>query len=171
MDNIFSIAIFYVLAAVILGSAILVVTLKNLVHCVLWLAVTFIAIAGLFMMLNADFLAMVQILVYAGAVCIMVVFAIMLTQRKDMSTSNLFNAQFKVAGLVAFLTALVSGFLGARTAWTVSATPVPPKTVEAIAELLLTKYVIPFEVAALLLLVALIGAIILAKEVQPDESA
>lgn len=171
MDNIFSIAIFYVLAAVILGSAILVVTLKNLVHCVLWLAVTFIAIAGLFMMLNADFLAMVQILVYAGAVCIMVVFAIMLTQRKDMSTSNLFNAQFKVAGLVAFLTALVSGFLGARTAWTVSAAPVPPKTVEAIAELLLTKYVIPFEVAALLLLVALIGAIILAKEVQPDESA
>ena len=169
MDNLFSIAIFYLLAAVILGSAILVVTLKNLVHCVLWLAVTFIAIAGLFMMLNADFLAMVQILVYAGAVCIMVVFAIMLTHRKDMSTSNLFNAQFKVAGLVAFLTALLSGYMGVRTAWTATATPVPPDTVGEIAELLLTKYVIPFEVAALLLLVALIGAIILAKEVQPND--
>jgi len=171
MDSIFSIAIFYVLAAVILGSAILVVTLKNLVHCVLWLAVSFIAIAGLYMMLNADFLAMVQILVYAGAVCIMVVFAIMLTQRRDMGHSNLFNTQFKAAGLVALLTALVSGFMGVRTAWTVSGASAPPKTVEAIAELLLTKYVIPFEVAALLLLVALIGAIILAKEVQSDESA
>jgi NADH-quinone oxidoreductase subunit J len=171
MDSIFSIAIFYVLAAVILGSAILVVTLKNLVHCVLWLAVTFIAIAGVYMMLNADFLAMVQILVYAGAVCIMVVFAIMLTQRKDMGHSNLFNAQFRVAGLVAFLTTLVSCFLGVRTTWMVSATPVPSDTVGQIAELMLSKYVIPFEVAALLLLVALIGAIILAKEVQSDESA
>ncbi|MCL6634938.1 MAG: NADH-quinone oxidoreductase subunit J [Peptococcaceae bacterium] len=169
MDSVFSIAIFYILAAVILGSAILVVTLKNLVHCVLWLAVSFIGIAGLFMMLNADFLAMVQILVYAGAVCIMVVFGIMLTQRKDMSVSNPFNAQFKVAGLVAFLTALLCSFLGAQAAWTVSATPVPADTVGQIAELMLTKYVIPFEVAALLLLVALIGAIILAKEVQSND--
>jgi NADH-quinone oxidoreductase subunit J len=56
-----------------------------------------------------------------------------------------------------------------RTAWTVSAVPVPPKTVEAIAELLLTKYVIPFEVAAILLLVALIGAIVIAKEVKAND--
>ncbi|MCL6634603.1 MAG: NADH-quinone oxidoreductase subunit J [Peptococcaceae bacterium] len=72
-------------------------------------------------------------------------------------------------GVLALLTALVCAFLGARTAWTVSAAPVPPKTVEAIAELMLTRYVIPFEVAALLLLVALIGAIILAKEVEPND--
>lgn len=170
MDNILSIVAFYTLAAVILGSAILVVTMKNLVHCVLWLAVCFIGIAGIFLMLNADFLAMVQVLVYAGAVCIMVVFAVMLTQRKDMASSNLFNAQFRVAGLVAFLTALLCGFLGARTAYTVSATPAPPDTIGNIAELMLTKYVIPFEVAAILLLVALIGSILLAKEeVRSDE--
>lgn len=169
METILTTTIFYALAAVILGSAILVVTLKNLVHCVLWLAVCFIGIAGLFMMLNADFLAMVQILVYAGAVCIMVVFGVMLTQRRDMSTSNLFNGQFKVAGLVAFLTAVLCGFLGYQTAWTVSATPVPPDTIGNIAELLLSKYVIPFEVAAILLLVALIGAILLAREVQTDD--
>jgi len=169
MDNIFTIAIFYALAAVILGSAVLVVTLKNLVHCVLWLAVTFIAIAGIFMMLDADFLAMVQILVYAGAVCIMIVFGIMLTRRRDMSMSSLFNSQFRAAGLVALLTTALSAFMAFRTAWTVSAVPVPPKTVEAIAELLLTKYVIPFEVAAILLLVALIGAIVIAKEVKAND--
>lgn len=169
MDNITTIVIFYALAAVILGSAVLVVTLKNLVHCVLWLAVTFIAVAGIYMMLGADFLAMVQILVYAGAVCIMIVFAIMLTRRSDISMSNLFNAQFQVAGLVALATTALCTFMALRTAWKVSAVPVPPNTVGAIAELMLTKYVIPFEVAAILLLVALIGAIVIAKEVQVND--
>ncbi|RJQ30214.1 MAG: NADH-quinone oxidoreductase subunit J [Peptococcaceae bacterium] len=169
MDNIFSIAAFYLLGLVILGSALLVVMLKNLVHCVLWLAVTFIAVAGLYMLLDADFLAVVQILVYAGAICIMMVFAVMLTQRKDMKSSSLFNTQFRSAGLVAFLTAALSAYLAMRTAWTSTVMPVPPRTAEAIATLMLTKYVVPFEVAALLLLVALIGAIILAKEVKADD--
>lgn len=169
MENIFSVAAFYLLAFVILGSAILVVMLRNLVHCVLWLAVSFLAVAGIYVLLDADFLAVVQILVYAGAICIMMVFAVMLTQRKDMKSSSLFNSQFWSAGLVAFLTAVLSAYLAVRTVWISNVMPVPPRTAEEIATLLLTRYVIPFEVAALLLLVALIGAIILAREVKAND--
>lgn len=167
MDNsIWMVAAFYLLSAVIIVSALLVVFLKNIVHSVLWLAVCFIALAGLFLTLDADFLAAVQVLVYAGAVCIMVVFGIMLIQRGDMGKTNLFNSQTGVAAGVVALVLVVSGYLSATTHWVGTAAPVPHKTVEHIATLLLSKYVIPFEVAALLLLVALVGAIILAKEVK-----
>ncbi len=159
---------FYVLAAHIIVSALLVVFMKNIVHSVLWLAVCFVSMAGLFLTLNADFLAAVQVMVYAGAVCIMVVFGIMLIRRTDMGQSNLFNGQTKIAGGVVALVIVLCGALSARTQWLVSSDSVPEKTVENIATLLLSKYVIPFEVAALLLLVALIGAIILAKEVTVD---
>jgi len=168
MNSLFEVAAFTLLAIAILGSAVLVVALKNIVHSVLWLAVTFISTAGLYLLLNADFLAMVQILVYAGAVCIMIIFAIMLIQQENMGSSNLFNAQLYPGLGVALLTVLLSVFLALRTKWSVSTQAVPEKTVENIAALILSKYVIPFEVAALLLLVALIGAIILAREVKVD---
>ena len=161
---------FYVLAAHIIVAALLVVCLRNIVHSVLWLAVCFVAMAGLFLTLNADFLAAVQVMVYAGAVCIMVVFGIMLIRRTDMGHTNLFNGQTKIAGGVVALVIILCGALSARTQWVLSTDKVPDKTVENIATLLLSKYVVPFEVAALLLLVALIGAIILAKEVTVDAS-
>jgi NADH-quinone oxidoreductase subunit J len=140
--------------------------MRNIVHSVLWLAVCFIAMAGLFLTLNADFLAAVQVLVYAGAVCIMVVFGIMVIQRADMKFTNPFNAQAGMAAAVVLLVLAVSAFLAAKTQWLVSKTPVPEETVEPIATLLLSRYVIPFEVVAILLLVALIGALILAREVK-----
>lgn len=167
-SSIWEVGAFYVLAAIILGSATLVVMLKNIVHSVLYLAVCFVSMAGLFLLLDADFLAAVQVLVYAGAVCIMVVFGIMLIKRGDMGSTNLFNAQTKVAGAVVALVIALCGFLSAKSQWVVSTVSVPEKTIDNIATLLLSKYVIPFEVAALLLLVALIGAIVLAKEVKAD---
>lgn len=156
---------FYVLAAHIVASALLVICVRNIVHSVLWLAVCFVSMAGLFLTLNADFLAAVQVMVYAGAVCIMVVFGIMLIRRNDMNQSNLFNSQTKIAGGVVALVIVLCGALSAKTQWMITTEKVPENTVENIGTLLLSKYVIPFEVAALLLLVALIGAIILAKEV------
>lgn len=159
---------FYVLAAHILASALLVIMVRDIVHSVLWLAVCFIAMAGLFLTLNADFLAAVQVMVYAGAVCIMVVFGIMLIRRGHMGETNMFNGQTKVAAFVVALVLVLCGGLSARTQWVLAPDKVPSDTVGAIATLLLSKYVIPFETAALLLLVALIGAIILAKEVKPS---
>lgn len=170
--SIYSVAAFYVLAAIILGSAIMVVAVRNIVHSVLFLAVCFIAMAGLYLLLDAPYLAVIQVLVYAGAVCIMIIFGIMLIQRTDMKQSNLFNTQTIMAGGVVALTLAVCGFLAGSTAWadlTVS-TPVPEDSLGQIGQLLLSKYVIPFEVAALLLLVALVGAIVLAKEVKADDN-
>lgn len=168
MEGIWATAAFYLLAATILGSGLLVVMLKNIVHSVLWLAVCFVAMAGLFLLLDADFMAAVQVLVYAGAVCIMLVFGIMLIQRGDMGSTNLFNNQTKVAAGVVALVLVLCGYLSATTQWVGTAAAVPEKTVENIASLMLSKYVIPFEVVALLLLVALVGAIILAKEVKAN---
>ncbi len=161
---------FYVLATIIVVSALLVVFARDIVHSVLWLAVCFVAIGGLFLTLNADFLAAVQVMVYAGAVCIMVVFGIMLIRRTDMGHSNLFNSQTKIAAAVVAVVIVLCGALSAKTQWLLSGAPVPENTVESIGTLLLSKYVIPFEVAALLLTVALIGAIVLAKEVKGDGS-
>ena len=167
MDGIISIAAFYILAAVTVGSAVLVVAFKNLVHSVLVLAISFLGVAGFYLMLNADFIAMVQILVYAGAVCIMVVFGIMLTQQGGMRGSNEFNKQvFASGGVVALLIAVIAYLGVTNSKWQISAISVPEETVGNIAELMLSKYVIPFEVAALLLLVALVGAVLLAKEVK-----
>lgn len=165
-SSIWTVLAFYVLAATIVGSALLVVCLRNIVHSVLWLAVCFIAMAGLFLTLDADFLAAVQVMVYAGAVCIMVVFGIMLIQRGNMGQTNLFNSQTKISAAVVALVITLCGALSARTQWLDAGVPVPEKTVDNIAQLLLSKYVIPFEVAALLLLVALVGAIFLAREVK-----
>lgn len=164
--SIYSVVAFYGLAATILGSATLVVFMRNIMHSVLFLAVTFIAMAGLYLLLDADFIAAIQVLVYAGAVCIMVVFAIMVIQRNDMKATNLFNRHTLAgAGLVAVTVGFCAVFAG-RTAWVemVAADAVPENTVEFIGQLLLSKYVIPFEVAAILLLVALVGAIVLARD-------
>ncbi|MBM7854360.1 NADH-quinone oxidoreductase subunit J [Desulfohalotomaculum tongense] len=163
-------AAFWTLAAVIIVSALLVVTGKNIVHSILWLVVTFLGIAGVFIMLDAMFLAAVQVLVYAGAVCIMVVFGVMLTQRGSMEKSSLFNKRVIIAAPLAGLILAVAGFLAAVSKESVplSGGTVPADTVSSIGEWMLTRYVVPFEAAAILLLVALIGAVFLAGEVNTD---
>ncbi len=164
--SIYSVIAFYALAITILGNAALVVFARNIVHSVLFLAITFISMAGLFLLLDADFIAAIQVLVYAGAVCIMVVFGIMLIQRPDMKDTNLFNTQLIAGtGVVALVFALCA-ILAGRTAWTdlVATQAVPENTIQVIGALLMSKYVIPFEVVAILLLVALIGAIVIARD-------
>ncbi|SFR00974.1 NADH-quinone oxidoreductase subunit J family protein [Desulfoscipio geothermicus] len=172
-SSIYSVVAFYGLALTILGAATLVVFVRNIVHSVLFLAVTFVAMAGLFLLLDADFIAAVQVLVYAGAVCIMVVFGIMLIQRADMKATNLFNKQLLAGGGLVALVVALCAVLAGRTAWTelVTAQEVPANTVQFIGTLLLSKYVIPFEVAALLLLVALVGAIVIARDEEVKANA
>ncbi|MFZ5596286.1 MAG: NADH-quinone oxidoreductase subunit J [Bacillota bacterium] len=159
---------FYIISAIAVISALLVVFSRNIVHSVLWLAVCFVHLAGLYLTLNADFLAAVQIMVYAGAVCIMVLFGIMLIRRTNMNETNQFNRQTVAAGGVVALVVMLGGVLAYKSGIVVPPGPVPENTVGNIATLLLSKYVIPFEVAALLLLVALVGAVFLAKEVKAD---
>ena len=157
---------FWIIAIITLGSALMMVMNKNLFHSALFMLVTFIGVAGMYVMLYADFMAAVQILVYGGAITIFIVFGIMLTQRGNMKETNLFSKNAAVAGLVSLVLIVINAVMVISTNWPVSNQAPPEETVGQIAELMLTKYVVPFEVAAILLLVALLGAVIIAKEVK-----
>lgn len=169
MENLTAIA-FWLLAFTILGTAAMVVMSKNMVHSVMWLIVVFLGQAGIFILLNATFLAAIQILVYGGAVCIMVVFGVMLTQRDDIKNSNLFNKRLLTGAPVVGLLLVVSSALAFKSAGNtpIATGSVPENAVAKIGELMLSKYVVPFEAAAILLLVALIGAVFLSLEVKTD---
>jgi NADH:ubiquinone oxidoreductase subunit 6 (subunit J) len=157
---------FWGLAAVLLASAFAVVLSKNLFHSVLYLALSLVATAGIFLSLDAEFLAAVQLLLYAGGVITIVVFAIVVTERlvgdRITQTSRQLVNGFVVAGslLAALLLFLRSVPLP---------TTRPPMTgdlTRAIGQLLLTRYVLPFELLAVLFVAALLGAIYFAR---PDE--
>lgn len=154
---------FGVLSAVIIGFALLMVFSKNLVHSAIFMVVTFIGVAGIYLTLSADFLAAVQILVYVGAISILLVFGVMLTPRGDIAASNLFNKNILSGGLVSLGLLVILGRLIFTSEWTLSSGSVPDSTVGPIADLMMNVYVIPFEAAALLLLSAMVGAIIVAK--------
>ncbi|TLM99700.1 NADH-quinone oxidoreductase subunit J [bacterium] len=158
--------VFYFIALFTLLSAVAMVVKKNLVHSALCMLLVFLGVAATYITLSADFLAAVQILVYAGAIAIFIVFGVMLTVRGDIRQSNLFSKNVGLAaivclGLVAVVIMAVTG-----TGWQLSSAPAPVETASQISDLMLSKFVVPFEVAAILLTVALLGAIIIAKEVK-----
>ncbi|PKM46022.1 MAG: NADH-quinone oxidoreductase subunit J [Firmicutes bacterium HGW-Firmicutes-8] len=157
---------FWILAIFTLGSALLMVMNKNIFHSALFMVLTFIGVAAMYVMLQADFMAAVQILVYAGAIAIFLVFGIMLTQRGNMKQTNLFAKHTAVAGLVSLALVVINAFMVWNTNWLKSTAEPPQDTVGQIADLMLGKFMVPFEVAAILLLVALLGAVIIAKGVK-----
>lgn len=152
---------FYFLAGITLAAATGVVFKRNLVHSAFLLSVTFLGVSGLYMTLEAEFLAAVQALVYSGAVAVLVVIGVMLTHRDDMSQSNPPN-KMVVAGAGAALA--IVGVL----VWAVVATPwkTGRGAVVSVADIgrrFLTDFAPPFEAVALLLLAAVIGAVVLFK--------
>jgi NADH-quinone oxidoreductase subunit J len=162
---------FYTLAALILGFAILVVTTKNTVHSVLYLVLDFLFVAALYVMLNAPFLAVIQVLVYAGGIVVLYLFVVMLVNLKRPPEAHQDPARRTKLGFglgVAVLAELGAIALFSSNipvpASIVPAAPLPVSgNTEEVGWLLYTSYLIPFEVASMLLLVAMIGAILLAK--------
>jgi len=160
------VATFWVLAVVLVGSALAVVLSKNLFHSVLWLALALTGTAGVFLMLQAEFLAGVQVLHYAGGVVTVVVFAIVVTERL-VGTKLSHTSRGVVRG--AMVASLFLAFIGSEVmSWPLPAAPAaltgdPTKT---IGTLLMTRYVLPFELLAVVLLVALLGASYFAR---PEE--
>jgi NADH-quinone oxidoreductase subunit J len=161
---------FYVIAAVILGFAVLVVTTRDTVHSVLFLVLDFLGVAALYVLLHAPFLAAIQILVYAGGIVVLYLFVVMLVNLKRPPEAHSDPHRrgklgFWLAGAVlaelAAITAL-SAKLPATAPVPGAAMPVVGNT-EQVGWLLYTSYLIPFEIASMLLLVAMIGAIVLAK--------
>jgi len=161
-----STVLFYLFGILILFAAVGTVASSNLVHSALYLVAAFIGVACIFLLLYADFLALVQLLVYVGAISVLLVFGVMLTRRSDIRESNPFGALKIAGGLVSVALFLVAGRLILLTGWgTSTSVPAEQGTINQITDLLLTDYAIPFEAAGILLLVAMIGAIIIGKGV------
>jgi NADH:ubiquinone oxidoreductase subunit 6 (subunit J) len=161
--------LFLILAVITLAGAVAAMTLRMLVHSVLALTIAFAGLAALYILLGAQFVGLAQILVYVGAVAILIVFAILLTRdptgHLHLSAGGASARSLLASGAVA---AVVFGVL----AWAVmssnmpgAALPAPPQvTVKQVGDALLTRFVLPLEVIGLMLTAALIGAVILAVE-------
>jgi NADH-quinone oxidoreductase subunit J len=156
-------AVFFFLAIVIIVFAFLMVSARNLVHSALFMVAVFIGIAGIYAMLSADFLAVAQVMVYVGAISVLLIFGVMLTRRADMTSSNPGNNHRLGAFIISFGLFAVLTWKVLATQWATTSAPPAESTVGQIADLLLGKYVVPFEAAAVLLLAAMAGAIILGK--------
>ncbi len=161
---------FYVFAFVTVGSAILVVLSSNPVHSVLFLILTFVASAGLFLLTGAEFLALILIVVYVGAVAVLFLFVVMMldVDFKALKRGALSYAPVgAVIGLVLFaeLVIAVSGNYYTPSPAVVTALPTPPleqvSNIEALGQVLYTRYVLFFQLAGLILFVAMVGAIVL----------
>ena len=161
---------FYFIAACILGFAVLVISTKDTVHSVLFLVVDFLFVAALYVLLGAQFLAAIQILVYAGGIVVLYLFVVMLVNLKRPPEAHSDPHRLTKVGLG--MSAAVLLELGAIAVYSsaLPATPVAPGAAmpvtgntEQVGWLLYTSYLIPFEIASMLLLVAMIGAIVLAK--------
>jgi NADH:ubiquinone oxidoreductase subunit 6 (subunit J) len=155
-----SMALFIVLAVFTLGGGLAVVATRNVVQAALALLVSLVAVAGIYLVLYAEFLALVQVLIYGGAIVIVLLFAIMLTRNAEYPrTSD--NRQWPLAALAALglLGVLVPAFLINA----VRGTEPQNASFVGIGQSLFTTWAVPFEVASLVLLVALIGAIIIAR--------
>ena len=162
---------FYTLAAFILGFAIMVVSTKNTVHSVMFLVMNFLFVAALYVLLGAQFLAVIQILVYAGGIVVLYLFVVMLVNLKRPPEAH--QDPHRMTRLGFGLAAAVLLELGAIAAYGSASPAAPPVAApatmpvsgntEQVGWLLYTNYLIPFEIASMLLLVAMIGAIILAK--------
>ncbi len=157
--------IFLLLSAIALGSALLVVTTQHMVHAALWLVVTLGSIAGIFLLLAAEFVAWVQILIYVGAVVVLLLFALMLTKAPTGSQPDLDARQKVPAALVALLvagllgTTVVAGFWGVE----LDLDNAVVGSAEQTGATIFKKWVLPFEALSVLLLAALVGAIVLSR--------
>ncbi len=167
--------LFWLLAALSVAASILVLRFQNLFRAALMLVVTFGAVAGLFVLLNAEFLAVVQVLVYVGAIAVLIIFGVLLTQ--DIEVGNPSNSLRLPALIGAGLVLAVLIFVIADTQWelferTLSADSlakveqVLSSTPQWLAGLLLQEWVLAFEAVSVLLLAAIIGAIVLVRERQ-----
>ncbi|WP_257348115.1 NADH-quinone oxidoreductase subunit J [Pseudalkalibacillus decolorationis] len=162
--------VFFILALVAIGSGILMLNLTKVVHMVIALVFTFLSIAGLYVMLSAEFLAFVQILIYSGAITIIMLFGIMLTRHSDRTESKIGvpRTVLVLGGIVAFF--LVMFFQINDLSFGEQATVLHVDNTEKIGVELYSKFVIPFELTSVLLLVALVGAIVLAKRDDEEEA-
>lgn len=160
--------LFFYFGGVVVGTATLVVTLRNPIYSALSLFIMFFHVAGLFVLLNAEFIAAIQVLVYAGAILVLYLFVVMLLNLKR---EERYHQQYLLGAFLGVVILTEIALILFRTRFQSAIGPYTPEAVqamgntEAVGKVLFTTYLLPFEVASLILLVAMIGAIVLAKRV------
>ena len=155
--------IFYLFAIITIGSAIIVVNARNIVHAAFSMLLTFFGVAGIYVLLGADFLAVVQIMVYVGGILILMLFGVMLTNRitnVDIRSGSI-QVIPSIIGLAVFAALLIS--IMTATEWKVGEFTIPFTTAYEIGDVLISQFVLIFELLAILLLIALIGAASIAR--------
>ena len=160
----FSTGIFYFFAVVTLGSACIVVFSRNIVRAAFALLFALFGVAGIYIFLMADFIAVTQLLIYVGGIMVLILFGVMLT-------SHQIHVDAKTGTIQTLPAILIAACIGGGLVWVFWTTdwkvnpqlPAVESTAPKIGELLLTKYLLPFEVASVVLLVALIGAAMIAR--------
>jgi NADH:ubiquinone oxidoreductase subunit 6 (subunit J) len=163
-------ATFLILAAITLIGACAAMMLRGLVHCALAVAIAFAGLGTLYLNLGAQFLGLAQLLVYVGAIAVLIVFVILLTRGGESDSPPLSRAALPMTGL------LVAACIFAVLAWALfhsfavhpAGTPVTPATVRELGAVLMDGYVLPLEVIGLMLTAALVGAVIIAMKEKPD---
>ncbi len=164
VDQVLTFVAFFVMAGVTLLGGVLVVALRNILHAALALMLSFMGVAGLYVLLEAEFVAAAQVLVYVGAISILIIFAIMLTRGLMKGGEPSQNSQWIAAAGAALLLFAILFFVSIGTAWPLAQRAVKTDLIPTIGAELMTTYVFPFEIASLLLLAALVGAIVIARE-------
>ena len=165
--------LFYLFALMAVGAALLVITLRNPMYSAISLLVTFLAIAALFVLRHAEFVAMVQIFVYGGGIMVLFLFVIMLVNLHRLREVKVFGVQWPMAVVIGVLFIALIGLVAWRVPFGPT-NPIPDQMVnvdgevlgnaQAVAWLLYREYLLPFEIASLFLLVAMIGAVVLARK-------
>lgn len=168
MDDAAVVVAFYVMAGLTLLSALMVSMVRDLVHAVLFLVLSFIGVAGLYITMSADFVAVAQILIYAGAISVLMLFAILLTPRSGRDNEAVPYAA-PISAIAGLLGATII-FVALRTEWQTVDRDVSGSTAKAIGSALLDPFVLPFEVASVVLVIAMVGAIILVKPQDEEET-
>ncbi|MBA2633863.1 MAG: NADH-quinone oxidoreductase subunit J [Chloroflexi bacterium] len=162
--------LFYLLAIGVVGAGIAVVTLRNIIHSAVAMMICFGSLAGMYALLGAPIVAAAQVLIYLGAISVLILFAIMLTQAGDANLPAPFHRQLPIAVVIALAIVGLVGWAVIQTDWALAADPIAAG-VEEIATTLFTDFALPFEIISLLILVAIIGAIFLARRPEEDERA
>ncbi len=155
-------ALLWIFAAVMIGSGLLVVTMRDIIRCGLAMIVCFGALAGIYVILGSPLLAAAQVIVYIGAISVLILFAIMLTQTKDAPSRLVFQTQAVPAAIASIVIAVVVALAIAATDWGEAAERVRVTT-DNLSTVLFNEFVLPFEIISVLLLAAVIGGVFLAK--------
>ena len=168
--------LFYIFGAIAVVSAILVITNHNVVHSAAFLGATLFAVAGIFLTLNAEFLAGVQVIVYVGGILVLFVFVIMLISVDRTLHERQYNRQWTIALITSaiLIAEIAYGLYKGKDSFVLPSVVPPPAVAvagnsEQVGTALYTAYLLPFEIASILLLVAIVGAVVLSKKRTPAE--